>query len=203
MSKENQIILENINSRRNAIILRQLRKDIPDEVLNVMESSIIDANRHQFIPINSIYILALYYNILFESFHIDGKDFSPSESFLNVLFDEVEREVTNQKNITLPGMKPNFISDSYDINDPIAIHNTLVAYTKDKRWIDVGDYLIELHDNRFDSPYHMDYHDIRFMKNGRMVKLFNFSKDDLKPYLDDLCIYLSSYSNYVRWSYRE
>lgn len=203
MSKENQIILENINSRRNSNILRKLRQDIPDEVLDVMECSIIDANKHQFIPVNPIYILELFEHIKLESFHISGKDYSPSESFLNLLLDEIEREVENQKNITLPGVKSNYISDAYDINDPIAIHNTLVVYTKDKRWIDVGDYLIELHNNRFDSPYHMDYQDIRFMKNGRMVKLFNYSRDNLKPYLDDLCIYLSSYSNYVRWSYRE
>lgn len=201
MSKENLVILENINSRRNSIILKKLRAEIPTEILDVIESSIVDSNKCQFIPVNTLYILALTYHIYFENIHINGKVASPSENFLINLFNEINKEIENQKNILLPGDKPPYISEGYDVDDPVSIQRMLVGYTKDKRWIECGDYLVELHDNRMDSPYHMDYHEIRFIKNGRMIKLFSYSKDNIKPFLDDLCIYLSSYSNYVRWSY--
>lgn len=203
MSKENNSFDSSIGRFLKSDVLQQLRANIPNDVLDIIESSIIDASKLQLIPINTLFMISIHFGIKFESIHLDGiKDVSPSESLLQNLFYEIEREVENQQNIIVPNTKPNYLSEHYDNSDPLSINNWLLAYSKDMKWIEVGDYLLTLHQNRKDSPYHLDYQDLRFMKNGRMIKLFNFSKDNLDIYLADLCVYLSSYSNTIRWSYR-
>lgn len=192
-----------LNHALKSSLLKELRKDIPKDVLDIIECSIIDASKIQLIPINPIYILSLHCGIKFESEHIEGvSDVSPSESLLLHLFEEVEKEYKHQKCRIDDNTKPNYISESYDLKDPLCFNNWLVAYSKDMRWIEVGDYLLNLHYDRNNSPFHLDYQDLRFMKNGRMVKLFSYSQENLDMYLSDLCVYLSSYSNKVRWSYR-
>jgi hypothetical protein len=203
MSKENNSFYLPFGKFRKSSLLQQLRADIPKDVLDIIESSIIDASKLQLIPVNTIFVLSVDFGIKFESIHLDGaKDVSPSESLLLNLLYEVEKEVENQKNVMVPNTRPNYLSEHYDSSDPLSIHNWLIAYSKDMRWIEVGDYLMTLHQDKRNSPYHLDYQDLRFMKNGRMIKLFNFHRDNLEMYLADLCVYLSSYSNTIRWSYR-
>lgn len=203
MSEKKDSMLDYINSRPDKDRILELRSDIPEYMFEELDSTLIDASKLQLIPVGMILELGIINGINFESKHIKGMMKSPSES---ILLDILLRIKQERMNMVIQGYDNNrksysFANDMYDIDEPIQLSNALLAYTRNKKWIDVGDYVQTLHQGYNLSPYHYDIQDIRIMKNGKIFRPFSYCKGpDMNDYLDDLCDYLSSYSNKVSWS---
>lgn len=182
----------------------ELKDRASSKLMEVIQGSIIDLNDFPFMPNTILYNMSRF-GVKFESHHIDGKKTTSSEELLDILLDDIERD----PDIVFKYDEDNSIPESravnYSFNDPRSVRYSCLVYDTDCRWVDIGDYLMTLHNNIDDSPLHIEFTDLLFSRNGKLLKLYNYSTKsrDVENYLDRLCKMISSPSNRVTWSWRQ